>query len=272
MHTKKLILSSLIFLGFILQPSAHTQAGWYQVEVIIFDCLQPELDGELWFKNLDLPSLDLSIELINDLADPVETIETVESSAEEQEDEVVKDLVPYLSLPKDKFRLKKDFRRLKRLKKIYRPLMHVAWQQEGLAPPKARKVHLEKPIVESESKINTENSASEIENEVDNEEISVSPAGEKTYIAPEMIVNGFVRLKLQKYLHLDVDFSYFPKDMQKILRAQNNAITEKMFNKDVNYIRLTESRKIKLNELNYFDNPLFGVLIQVSRIKLPEKV
>ncbi|MCG8324602.1 MAG: peptidoglycan binding protein CsiV [Thiotrichales bacterium] len=32
------------------------------------------------------------------------------------------------------------------------------------------------------------------------------------------------------------------------------------------YARIRESRKIKLNEVHYFDHPLFGALIQVSRL------
>ena len=31
-------------------------------------------------------------------------------------------------------------------------------------------------------------------------------------------------------------------------------------------VRMKESRKIKLNELNYFDHPLFGVLLMVSPV------
>ena len=33
---------------------------------------------------------------------------------------------------------------------------------------------------------------------------------------------------------------------------------------------MRESRKIKLNELNYFDHPLFGVILQVSRMETNE--
>ena len=32
-------------------------------------------------------------------------------------------------------------------------------------------------------------------------------------------------------------------------------------------IELKESRKIKLNEIHYFDNPIYGVILQVSRLE-----
>ena len=35
-------------------------------------------------------------------------------------------------------------------------------------------------------------------------------------------------------------------------------------------VRLTESRRIKLNELHFFDHPLFGVILQVSRYETEE--
>ena len=33
------------------------------------------------------------------------------------------------------------------------------------------------------------------------------------------------------------------------------------------YARLTESRRVRLNEIHYFDHPLFGVIVQVSLLK-----
>ena len=33
------------------------------------------------------------------------------------------------------------------------------------------------------------------------------------------------------------------------------------------YARLTESRRVRLNEIHYFDHPLFGLIVQVSLLK-----
>ncbi|MEC9247520.1 MAG: CsiV family protein [Pseudomonadota bacterium] len=40
-----------------------------------------------------------------------------------------------------------------------------------------------------------------------------------------------------------------------------------IFSSEEGLVRLSESRKIKLKELNYFDHPLFGVLLMVSPIE-----
>jgi hypothetical protein len=34
---------------------------------------------------------------------------------------------------------------------------------------------------------------------------------------------------------------------------------------------LAQSRRVRLNELNYFDNPMFGILLRVSRYELPKE-
>lgn len=58
-------------------------------------------------------------------------------------------------------------------------------------------------------------------------------------------IEGTVKLRQARFLDVDVDLIY--------------AIgTEK-------YARLQESRRMKLKELHYFDHPLFGAIIQVTR-------
>lgn len=60
---------------------------------------------------------------------------------------------------------------------------------------------------------------------------------------------GIVRVKIGRLLHVDLDFLYY------------HAGTP---------VRLTETRQLKLNELHYFDHPLFGVILQVSPYELPD--
>lgn len=69
-------------------------------------------------------------------------------------------------------------------------------------------------------------------------------------------VLGGVRIRVTRFLHADVDMAWFPP-------APPDEV--------VPHVRLQESRKIKLNEVHYFDHPLFGVLLQVSRVGGDEK-
>lgn len=47
--------------------------------------------------------------------------------------------------------------------------------------------------------------------------------------------------------------------------------TGDMAEKSLNGYRLRESRRLKLNEINYFDNPAFGVIAQVRPIDIPDE-
>ena len=62
-------------------------------------------------------------------------------------------------------------------------------------------------------------------------------------------VEGLVGIKVSRLLRIDLDFVY------------NNAEEQ---------VRLKESRNIKLEELNYFDHPLFGILVLVSPVEIEE--
>jgi len=61
-------------------------------------------------------------------------------------------------------------------------------------------------------------------------------------------VNGTVALRRGRYLHADVDL---------------------VFNKKSAAARLTQTRRLRNNELHYLDHPLFGVLISVAPLPTP---
>lgn len=73
----------------------------------------------------------------------------------------------------------------------------------------------------------------------------------------ETKVDGSVRIRSSLYLHVDVDLVYF-------INAFSNAGTG--VGSANQFTRLLETRKIKLNEIHYFDHPLFGVLLRVGRL------
>lgn len=90
----------------------------------------------------------------------------------------------------------------------YRPIMHVAWRQVGLPASRARPVY-------------------------------VSSEGGQ--------VEGSLRLRQSRFLHIDMDLVY------------------PLGGSAGKYARILESRRLKLNELHYFDSPVFGAIVQVSR-------
>ena len=118
----------------------------------------------------------------------------------------------------------------------YRPFLHIAWQQPALYGDNARSVHI----------LKTEPGAT-----VNPEDILVR-------------IDGMVRVRASQFLHADVDMLYFP-----VFLPQSDFHPDAAAGTAVavpsGYSRLRESRRMKLNELHYFDHPLFGMIMHISR-------
>ena len=249
----KLLSATLIFLSCLIGTPAV--AAWYQVEVIVFEQLRPDLGGEVWFENPGLPSRSDSIDLITDVPDAAGDDQRTSTGQGDQLPDN-NGLMPYLELPGNSLRLQRDERILK-LSADYRPVLHVAWQQPGYDKDDGRAVHLEQ-LVESE---NPEDTLPP--------ELAQIQIKEDRYAPPEPVIDGTIRLRTTRFLHVDVDIAYFPEKFLQTLRSQKQSAVnpeQLLVNRNADYVRLTETRKIKLNELHYFDHPLFGVLLQVSRL------
>lgn len=222
-------LIKTLFITFLLIVSHSALAeSWYQVEVIVFDRLYPNLDGEQW-QNQEFKIRGNMVELEPDSA---------------------QGFVPYTILNASRNRLSGVYRVLK-LSSKYRPLYHVSWQQEATERRESRYVHIQK-----------------LDGEV------VTPVAETTEepefieqfnVMPDRIVDGSIRIRSGFYLHADIDLSYFTQlpAENKIIRTSEESF-QAGFDKTV--IKLKETRKIKLNEIHYFDHPMFGVILQVSRL------
>jgi len=128
-----------------------------------------------------------------------------------------------------------------RLSSDYRPVHHVAWQQPELTKSRAKKVHIKNP---------------------------------------EAKINGTVNLRGGHLLHLDVDISYFVDLYTEAVTSfteENISIADEDVEEievdegiimSGTYAQMKETRRIKLNELHYFDHPLFGVIMRVTRLEV----
>ena len=237
-------LPAALFYCVLAGFSAPALADWYQVEVILFKYIKPDADNEWWYENPGLPGRGQTIELIRDTADPVagEAVDPVDEA----------DLMPYLALSEDRYRLA-VVNRVLELSREYRPLLHVAWQQPGLDSRNIRAIHLDNTQFEEKPAEQTEPEPGEAWDEPE-------------YIAPVKIYDGIFRLRKSRYLHVDVDFAYFPELMELPIPGspEGNAGNDRP---SAGYVRLTQSRRIKTEELHYFDHPLFGLIVQVNRIE-----
>lgn len=193
------------FSGLVLFSFVHSlNAAWYQVEVIIFENLSPQTDGEIWYENPGLPDRSNSIKLISELAD-----EEQQSSEEQEPEESVllkkkAELVPYLQLPEENLRLK-GVERVLKLSREYRPLTHLAWQQPGLSSANARPVHLQQ-FEEPDTQTTEENADKEPDDIYALQNSADSLTNE--YQVEEAIFEGTLRLRSSRFLHVDLDFAF----------------------------------------------------------------
>ena len=107
----------------------------------------------------------------------------------------------------------------------YEPLLFAAWRQPSFGVARAKRIYLSDDYLTRRGPIFTES----------------DPAHGVSAMVPR--AEGVIRVKVGRLLHVDVDFLYYHEG---------------------NPVRLTETRKLKLREIHYFDHPLFGVILQVS--------
>ncbi len=69
-------------------------------------------------------------------------------------------------------------------------------------------------------------------------------------LRPARRAEGIVSIKVSRLLHVEVDFLLYHEGTP---------------------VRLSETRKVKLREIHYFDHPLFGVIVQVSPWVRPDE-
>ncbi len=199
--------------------SAGAQAA-YQVEIIIFEHLYHDADGEIAQIGLKLPDLSTTVEL---------------SGADED----------FRPLPSSMYKLAGVYSELKS-SSGYRPILHVAWQQPQLTQSQARYVHITKAD-------------------------GAAQAGESSDGLVK--VDGVIRIRSSTFLHADVDLFYFVEPVSASFISENAGwqSTEGIQTPvAAEFAELKETRRMKLNELHYFDHPVFGVFMRVSRLNSGE--
>lgn len=247
-------------------PGRSAPSAWHQVEVIIFSQLEPEAGGEVWPVNPGMPQAEFSIELLT--ASPAPAPGPVLRPEDAP-------LRPYLALGPERRRLGGIYRRL-RLSAEYRPLLHAAWLQPDFQGPLARAVRLDSNLFEQTLVVRPELTWGEL---AGGWRAPVSPGQGRSeppgwrpfYRPPQLRYDGFVRLRSARFLHLDIDFVYFlapdgdggGPGAASAGTAAPDAAPAPDEEPQADYARLTESRRVRLNEIHYFDHPLFGVIVQV---------
>lgn len=221
--------------GGVIQPAVTPAASpvrRYLVEVVIFNNLgNISSGGELWHRE---SPIDFDPDMYATMAEDSDTtISPGNSIPETRADEIPVDENPI------QYTVLKDL--APHLLKLssdpkYDVVTHVAWTQ---------------PLYEKRESARVP--------------VTLSPAGPvapgQPYISINPPVTGSIQVFENRLLFVDIDITNeFPAEVPDFSEGSSLARPPGTY-------RLQEKRRVKLNEIHYFDHPFFGALIRVSRVE-----
>ena len=277
----------IIFVSILISSPVFAEEDeprWYQIELILFsNKLAEESITENWPEFPGTGSTKNIIELVlpgsdNAQISPGGKTKVARKAESNRRNDSISDelalVLPFSVVDKDQYRLTVSAQKLERSSK-YNLLLHISWRQPAFRSSDNSAIYLHDGLNEINKKPPT------------NEETITNPSGPE----PERFFGTF-KLTLSRFLHIDIDMIY--RDLIKkhtgILATETEITGSESINNDpelqaqVNqdiYIdesttydardfRLKTSRRVKPDEIHYFDHPLFGVITMVTRYELPK--
>lgn len=238
----------LLLILSVTLPAWSSDTRHYRVEMVVFESLDNRmLQSEVWPANPKAPSLAGAIEL-QDVGYP----RGAEQSCPPGDRHCQSAAQPSVTrhdfhwLPTSEHRLGGVVNAL-RASGRYRPLLHVAWQQPGLARQNALAV-----------RITAERSR----------ETQAGLAGRSG--AALRSLDGTIRVYRGRYLHVLADLAYYrpeptpPSPVNPHSAALVDGAQGELAPPRPSPFRLSEHRRMRFGELHYFDHPLFGLLIEIQ--------
>lgn len=239
----KLLLISRWILILLLMPLCAQAAGttpspapghvpnWYDVELIVFRYTDPSAGSlETWPVNPGMPDWDSAVP------------PNPKGSG-----------LPYMQLAPSSLRLSSDWQKLAR-SSDYQPLLQVAWTQPAIDRATALFVRIGTPP----ATIPTANTT--ITTTTVPAAASSTGAGTPVYGIARLSTTG-------PYLHFDLDIVYRGAQAKVSIPDTTTTAASGNVGAPFQWYRLTQDRRIDAGKLNYFDQPLFGVLVLVTPSK-----
>jgi hypothetical protein len=180
----------------------------------------------------------------------------------------------------------------------FRPLLHLALIQPGYPSEDARLVHVRNanaalgtvdvPVDESvDERVDGGVETPSAGNDPDfGFEVTLSPRITVARDPAKAALDGTLRMHRARYLHVEADLLYYrpldgdastapenDPDAAPMLDSPDTALIEQLLAEDdraPRLFRLTESRRMRSRELHYLDHPLFGMLVEIVPLELPE--
>ncbi len=283
---QRVLLLLIATLAALPASAQESEPRWYQVEIVVFlNQTAAQVTREEWSRDPGRP----------DLHDAV-TLQPIPEAAA--------GLVPFQLLPPEDLELGALAEKLQR-SGHYRPLLHTGWREpvaenQSEFPPVRIEVPLQPPAPDAATLAAEAQPTADTPATAPGEPPSLSPIGEAAAAEAAPLVpgiEGIIRLRVSRYLHLDVDLLYskemaLPPEMMRARQAAGGiaplssetspaALQEPSLGSNLmvdflgmpsTYLqsyRLNEDRRLRRDELHYFDHPMFGVLAKVSAYELP---
>jgi hypothetical protein len=242
---------ALLILSLIAAPVCAED--WYEVELIVFRHINPSAGNtESWPLDPGRPTVETALELV------------------EQDGGA---LLPLTRLGTEPRRLAGTWDALKRSPR-YEPLGHWSWLQPGYERGSEPAVHLALgPLAERAGPADA----------------SGFPVLGDAVDAPPPLpplrrpLDGTLSLGLQRYLYARLDLVFRPDDAQPALvQRPRAAVLGEPTDKAAPVMddgapapeflgwRLTETRRLRSREVQYFDHPLFGAILLVTPRPMPD--
>lgn len=281
-----LLFSALLF---STKGSAQTETEederWYQAEIIVFEIREKNTTGskviaeqqweEVWPDDPGLPDYEGMIELQEALTDPSSPTSAGEVAVDETTAEDTTTIEqPFRQLPDESLTLTEIAASLN-ASSHYVPILHIAWRQPVPAKAEATRIYLHSNIGQLDSEAPIE--LASIDELITPQDLLEPPMLLATPGAPEDVpgstamlsrLDGTLTLYLGRYLHLEADLLY--RNQTEPMEPNTFFVSLDAEEQPQTLFRMHQTRRMRSDELHYFDHPMFGMLAQFTPYELPE--
>ena len=230
-------LAALIACGLLASAQLSASDDHYRVEMIVFSQSGQDSDNPERWPTRPEPAL-------------FERYAELDTSAGTPQDDI------YRHLGGDAFQLSDIARRLDN-SRGYRVISHDAWIQPGLDRSRSAAVNMPVGAAPPE--------ATEPENGADDDTDAAPIAGPAALSAlPPEGLSGWVRVSRERYLHLETDLRWVDPDGAD--ERDMEGLDDSLADDHAPVVVMTESRRMRSNDLHYIDHPLLGILVRITQV------
>jgi hypothetical protein len=256
----------------LLTPVLQAADRWYEVEVLVFSHLNADVNAEKWPSNDSITlTLDGAVPAPNTIATPMAGTAHAPSAQE---------LLRLAAVPAAQYKLLDSYKSLARSRN-YRPLLHTSWRQ----PIGTGKNNFKVRLAGGKDYASRYGLQGKLLSSGD------EPANEGLWE-----VDGYIRLSASRFLHAETELLFrrpsvtagataiapaaiaptAPPATTAATPATGSNLTWQtdagvIADEDwLQFYKFNQSRRLKSNELHYFDHPMFGLMIVLRPLE-PER-